>query len=469
MLFPTVDFGIFFILVFAVSWFLVKLPAIRKHFLLIASYVFYGWWDWRFCGLLALNALINYSAALLVSDAKSEGKRKLWLGVAVTLNLAILATFKYLDWFMQSLSDVLIAVGLERDVPLFDLILPVGISFFTFQGISYVVDVYRRKIDAERSPFEVALYISFFPQLVAGPIVRAAEFMPQLKKPPVLTNKMAAFGMVLILVGVFKKMIVANYLATLYVDEIFFDPASQTSLDLLLGVYGYAIQIYCDFSGYSDIAIGVAALLGYRFNVNFNQPYRASSLQDFWRRWHISLSSWLRDYLYIPLGGNKGGVIKTYRNLLLTMLLGGIWHGAAWTFVIWGLIHGGVLAVERAITNGRRSAGNFVTKLLGILFTFHVVCLAWIFFRSETLDGALTYIEGLGAFTVEFSIITPFILSLIIATMVFQFTPSDLLQRAGGWMERAGALPRAAVFVVGLLLIQWVAPNDVAPFIYFQF
>lgn len=469
MLFPTVDFGLFFIVVFAVSWFLVKLPALRKHFLLLASYVFYGWWDWRFCGLLALNAVINYSAALLVSGTSHEGRRKLWVGIAVALNLTILAIFKYLDWFMQSLSDLLIAVGLERDVPLFDLILPVGISFFTFQGISYVVDVYRNKIAAEKSPFEVALYISFFPQLVAGPIVRAAEFMPQLKKPPVLTSAMASLGLVLILVGVFKKMIVANYLATLYVDNIFFDPAGQTSLDLLLGVYGYAIQIYCDFSGYSDIAIGVAALLGYRFNVNFNQPYRASSLQDFWRRWHISLSSWLRDYLYIPLGGNRGGVIKTYRNLLLTMLLGGIWHGAAWTFVIWGLIHGGVLALERALFAGREAAGGFVGRLIGVLVTFHIVCLAWVFFRSETLDGALTYIAGLGALTSEFSTVTPFILALIVLTMAFQFAPADLMDRAGRLMERIGFVGRVVVFAIGLLLIQWVAPSDVAPFIYFQF
>lgn len=469
MLFPTVDFGLFFTLVFAVSWFLIKLPASRKHFLLIASYVFYGWWDWRFCGLLALNAVINYSAALFVSNAENERGRKIWVGVAVVLNLAILAIFKYLNWFMQSLSDILIAIGLERDVPLFDLILPVGISFFTFQGISYVVDVYRNKIEAEKSPFEVALYISFFPQLVAGPIVRAAEFMPQLKKPPVLTSAMASLGLVLILVGVFKKMIVANYLATLYVDNIFFDPAGQTSLDLLLGVYGYAIQIYCDFSGYSDIAIGVAALLGYRFNVNFNQPYRASSLQDFWRRWHISLSSWLRDYLYIPLGGNRGGVVKTYRNLLLTMLLGGIWHGAAWTFVIWGLIHGGVLAVERAVSGGRELATGFASRLIGVLVTFHIVCLAWIFFRSETLEGALAYIAGLGALTREFSTVTPFIFTLIAVTMALQFAPADMIDRAAKLMERAGFVGRTMVFVAGLLIIQWVAPSDVAPFIYFQF
>ena len=465
MLFPTIDFGLFFICVFAASWALVNKAILRKHFLLAASYVFYGWWDWRFCSLLALNAFINYTAGRLIDSENKVTTRKFYLGVAVALNLGILAAFKYLGWFMASLSDVLIILGLERDVPLFNLILPVGISFFTFQGISYVVDVYRREVRADRSLFDVALYISFFPQLVAGPIVRAREFLPQLKSGPSLTMDRAGFGMALILVGLFKKMIVANYLATLYVDDIFFDPSNQTSLDLLIGVYGYAIQIYCDFSGYSDIAIGVAALLGYRFGANFNQPYRASSLRDFWRRWHISLSTWLRDYLYIPLGGSRNGQLMTMRNLLLTMLLGGIWHGAAWIFVLWGMLHGLVLALERVFAKNVRELPQFI----GVLVTFHFVCFAWIFFRSANLEGALTYINGLTALTFDGSLVTPFIALLIGLTMLFQFTPGDLVERAGAKLSAIGFLPRTVIFAMGLLVIQWISPDDVAPFIYFRF
>lgn len=472
MLFPTVDFGIFFLIVFAVSWALINTEHLRKYFLLAASYVFYGWWDWRFCGLLALSSLINFTAGRLVENAESVSKKRAIVASAVALNLIILGIFKYLGWFLESLSDVLISVGLERDIPLFDLVLPVGISFFTFQGISYVVDVYRGKIAAEKSPFDVALYISFFPQLVAGPIVRAAEFLPQLKVKPVLTDKMVALGLVLIAVGLFKKMIIANYLAVAYVDNIFFDPESYNWIDLLFATYAYAVQIYCDFSGYSDIAIGVAALLGYRFNENFNQPYRAKSLQDFWRRWHISLSTWLRDYLYIPLGGNRFGGFATYRNLLITMLLGGIWHGAAWTFVIWGAIHGGVLAIDRFITNlsGKGERGIFgLPAIIGVFVTFHIVCLAWIFFRSETLDVALIYLERLGSLAEGELALTVPLLLLIALPLAAQFAPKIWMDNLTAKLADGSALGRFMFFAASLLAIQWLAPEGVAPFIYFQF
>jgi len=465
MLFPTIEFGLFFIIVFAVSSMLVGRARVRSYFLLAASYVFYGWWDWRFCGLLALNAVMNYAAARLIEGVSAQEIKKILLGVVLSLNLAVLALFKYLDWFLQSLSDVLISIGFERDLPLFNLLLPVGISFFTFQGVSYVVDVYRGQVKAERSLFDVALYISFFPQLVAGPIVRAADFLPQLKKRPVLTNDRVALGMVLIVVGLFKKMIVANYLATLYVDDIFFDPLGRAPLDLLFGVYGYAVQIYCDFSGYSDMAIGLAALLGYHFSKNFDQPYRASSVRDFWRRWHISLSTWLRDYLYIPLGGSKGGRMRTARNLLLTMLLGGIWHGAAWTFVIWGMLHGVFRVAERAFARGIRKMPTFI----GTALTFHLVCLAWIFFRSETLQNALAYSAGLFNANGREIELTPFIFLLIVGGILFQFTAPDLMERVGRVAGKMRWVTRTICFSAGLLTIQWISPTDVAPFIYFRF
>ncbi len=483
MLFPTIEFVIFFLIVFAVSWVVRGAPEFRKFVLLGASYFFYGWWDWRFLGLLFLSTLINYLAGLAVAHTERVGLRKFIVGLAVTAGLAILGFFKYYGFFLTSFATLLESAGLERDLPFMQVILPVGISFFTFQGISYVVDVYRGHATAEKSLLNVMLYISFFPQLVAGPIVRAADFLPQLHHAPVLTRAHIGVGTVLILSGLAKKMVIANYLATELVDPVFFDPTAVGALDLLVGIYGYAIQIYCDFSGYSDIAIGVAALLGYRFLENFNQPYRASSLQDFWRRWHISLSTWLRDYLYVPLGGNRHGEAKTYRNLFLTMFLGGVWHGAAWTFVFWGTFHGGMLAIERYMRKkldefapshsdpgGVMTAlGNGAQHVVGIVWTFHLVCFAWIFFRADSFATAGSYLAGFARWSDPNQYVTPFAVGLILLAMFFQFTPRNL----GRWLARAVQwLPGPVLGLIlggGIWLIWAVAPEGVAPFIYFQF
>ncbi|MBA4210034.1 MAG: MBOAT family protein [Parvibaculum sp.] len=483
MLFPTIEFGIFFLIVFTVSWAVRGLPEARKLFLVGASYFFYGWWDWRFLGLLFLSTLISYLAGLALARAEREGLRKFIVGVAVVSGLTILGFFKYYDFFLSSLASLLEVAGLTRDLPFMQVILPVGISFFTFQGISYVVDVYRGHATAERSLVNVMLYISFFPQLVAGPIVRAADFLPQLHRPARLSRAHIGVGTVLILTGLAKKMVIANYLATELVDPVFFDPSAAGALDLLIGIYGYAVQIYCDFSGYSDIAIGVAALLGYRFLENFNQPYRAASLQDFWRRWHISLSTWLRDYLYVPLGGNRHGEARTYRNLFLTMFLGGIWHGAAWTFVFWGAFHGAMLGIERyarrkieefapAHTDpgGALSAlGNSARHIVGIFWTFHLVCFAWIFFRADSFQTAASYIAGFARFGEPSQYVTPFAVGLILLAMVFQFTPQHL----GRWIARGVQYlpsPLLALLLGGGIWLIWaVAPEGVAPFIYFQF
>ncbi|GMV63149.1 MAG: alginate O-acetyltransferase [Parvibaculum sp.] len=483
MLFPTIEFGIFFLVVFAAGWAVRDAPEIRKLLLLGASYFFYGWWDWRFLALLFVSTLINYLAGLALARSERAGLRKFIVGVAVVAGLSILGFFKYYGFFLTSLSVLLETAGLARDLPFMQVILPVGISFFTFQGISYVVDVYRGHVPAERSLTNVMLYISFFPQLVAGPIVRAADFLPQLHRPANLTRAHIGVGVVLILSGLLKKMVVANYLATELVDPVFFDPAAVGALDLLVGVYGYAIQIYCDFSGYSDIAIGVAALLGYRFLENFDQPYRASSLQDFWRRWHISLSTWLRDYLYVPLGGNRHGEAKTYRNLFLTMFLGGIWHGAAWTFVFWGAFHGTMLAVERyarrqieffapvgTAPGGIMSAlGNGAQHLVGIVWTFHLVCFAWIFFRADSFATAGSYLAGFARWGEASQYVTPFMVGLIAIAMFFQFTPRHL----GRWLARGVQhfpSPLLGLLLGGGIWLIWaIAPEGVAPFIYFQF
>lgn len=483
MLFPTLEFGLFFLIVFSVSWALRWVPISRKFFLVAASYFFYGWWDWRFTGLLFFTTVINYLTGLALGQSERQGLRKFIVGVSVAINLSVLGFFKYYGFFLTSMDELLTSVGLQRDLPFMEVILPVGISFFTFQGISYVVDVYRRQIAVERSLLDVMLFISFFPQLVAGPIVRAADFIPQLHKTPRLTREHLSVGVVLILVGLFKKMVIANYLATNLVDPVFFDPTAAGGLDLLIGIYGYAVQIYCDFSGYSDIAIGVAALLGYRFLENFAQPYRASSLQDFWRRWHISLSTWLRDYLYIPLGGNRGSAGKTYRNLFLTMFLGGIWHGAAWTFVIWGTLHGAMLGLERMLRHALRSfapeeteagglltfLGNGAQHIVGVIWTFHFVCFAWIFFRADSFMTAIHYLQGLGDWSAPREYATPFLVGLIVLTMVFQFTPRHL----GRWVAQGIKLlpsPLLGLLLGGGLWLIWaLAPEGVAPFIYFQF
>lgn len=483
MLFPTIEFGIFFLVVFAASWAVRGWPEIRKLVLLAASYFFYGWWDWRFLGLLFLSTVINYAAGLALARTSNVFLRKAVVGLAVTCGLAILGFFKYYGFFLTSLAGILDSAGLERDLPFMAVILPVGISFFTFQGISYVVDVYRGHVTAERALVNVMLYISFFPQLVAGPIVRAADFLPQLHRPVSLTRVHLGVGTVLILSGLAKKMVIANYLATELVDPVFFDPSAVGALDLLLGVYGYAIQIYCDFSGYSDIAIGVAALLGYRFLENFDQPYRASSLQDFWRRWHISLSTWLRDYLYLPLGGNRHGEAKTYRNLFLTMFLGGIWHGAAWTFIFWGVFHGTMLGLERYVrrkldafapAQGEPGGvmsflGNGAQHVVGVVWTFHLVCFAWIFFRADSFATAGSYLAGFARWSEASQYATPFLAGLIMLAMFFQFTP----RRLGRWLARGVQwLPAPLLGLLlggGIWLIWALAPEGVAPFIYFQF
>ncbi len=481
MLFPTFEFGVFFLIVFVVSWELRRKVDMRKLFLLAASYTFYGWWDWRFVGLIALSSLANYLFGRAIGGFERDWIRRLFVGLAVIANLSVLGFFKYYGFFLESLDDVLTSVGLARDLVFLEIILPVGISFFTFQGISYVVDVYRREINAVRSPLDIFLYISFFPQLVAGPIVRAAHFLPQLEEKPRLTRAMVGLGVTLILSGLIKKMVIANYLATELVDPVFFDPSTLGAIDLLVGVYGYAIQIYCDFSGYSDIAIGIAALLGYRFNANFNQPYRAASLREFWQRWHISLSTWLRDYLYIPLGGSRNGEWATYRNLFLTMFLGGIWHGAAWTYVFWGGFHGAALGIERYVQRrfssrvegdepqaaSRLSDG--VSWAIGVVVTFHLVCFAWIFFRAENFGLAFDYLVGFADWSSPVQHATPFLALLIAGSLAFHFTPPALGRWVGDGLKWLPSPALGLVFGAGLFLIWAVAPEGVAPFIYFQF
>ena len=470
MLFPTLDFGLFFLLVFALAWGLKDWNTARKLILVAASYAFYAYWDWRFCGLLLASSLINHAAGMAIGNSPDRRFRRQILTLAIAANLGILGFFKYYDFFILSLNDLAFQLGIERELPFLEIILPVGISFFTFQGISYVVDVYRRDVRPQASLLNLLLYISFFPQLVAGPIVRASVFMPQIEQPPRADRILAGLGLILITIGLFKKMVVANYLATEMVDWIFLDPYFYGTGDLLLGVYGYAIQIYCDFSAYSDIAIGVAALLGFRFQKNFDQPYKAESLRDFWRRWHISLSTWLRDYLYIPLGGSKGGRWVTRRNLFLTMLLGGLWHGAAWNFVLWGALHGAGLVVERALGWTRQAAKRPLwRRALAGLIVFHFVCLTWIFFRSADLDGAIEYLLGFARFDQPVEFATPLVLSLLAIGFAMHLIPGDTIDRVERALRPVPLWLQGALCGIAIVVIDAMGPEGVAPFIYFQF
>ena len=467
MLFPTLAFGVFFLFVYFTAWSLDRENGRRKLFLLLASWFFYAQWDWRFVALLIASAVLNWSVAALIARSDEAGRRKLMVGLGVAANLLILGFFKYYGFFVEQAGELLARFGWERDLPLLEIVLPVGISFFTFQGISYVVDVHRGKTPPARSLLDVMLLMSFFPHLVAGPIVRASDLLPQFDRVPRLTRAMAAHGFLLIAWGLFKKTVIASELATRLVDPVFFDPSAYGTLDLAAAVYAYAVQIYCDFSAYSDMAIGIAALLGYSFPRNFDQPYRAKSMQDFWRRWHISLSSWLRDYLYVPLGGGRKGLVRSCLNVFVTMLLGGLWHGAAWTFMAWGALHGGVQVIERL---GRAALGErrVIPAWLGVILTFHVVCLGWILFRAETLQLAMELLIGLGRFEAA-TMVTPFLLTLIVGGLLMHWLPPRAAEGFATWLKPAPSLTMGLLVGAAILLVEAVRPHGVAPFIYFQF
>src|ERR671911_2194550 len=369
-------------------------PSAWRPFILAASYFFYGWVDWRWVLLLVASSVVNTFAAQVIARSPSEQTRKRALIAAVVFDLGLLCVFKYLGFFVSEMDSALDSIGLGSPLPLLQIVLPIGISFFTFQAISYVVDVYRGETRAA-SLVDVAILQAFFPHLVAGPIVRAHELLPQLRTPRDPRTVLAGPAIFLIAGGLLKKTVIADELARRVVDPVYSDPSAHSAAELTLAFYGFAAQIYCDFSGYTDMAIGLALLLGYQLPQNFNKPYLALSLQDFWRRWHITLSRWLRDYLYIPLGGNRKGERETYRNLMITMLLGGFWHGASFTFLFWGGIHGAALSVERW---GRTNLKGFrMPKWLAWLVTFHVVCLAWVFFRSPDLSTAFEMLGQIGA------------------------------------------------------------------------
>ena len=359
-----------------------KLTA-RLLFVTAFSYYFYYKSSGFYFGLLALVTVSDYLLANLIHRHRQrKALGKLFVTLSLIIDLGLLGYFKYTNFFVGMVERML-----EHNFQPWDIFLPVGISFFTFQSLSYTIDVYRGQLKPLPSLLDYAFYVSFFPQLVAGPIVRASDFAPQIRQPITITRDMFARGLFFILIGLFKKAVISDYISLNFVDRIFDNPGLYSGLENLLGIYGYALQIYCDFSGYSDMAIGIALLLGFHFPLNFNAPYISTNITDFWRRWHISLSTWIRDYIYISLGGNRKGKIRQYFNLILTMLLGGLWHGASINFVIWGGMHGVALAVHKLFSQGllkhdRNYVSRGIRRPFAILITFHFVCFTWLFFRN---------------------------------------------------------------------------------------
>jgi alginate O-acetyltransferase complex protein AlgI len=470
MLFPTIEFAVFFAVVFPITWLLNAHNTWKKVFLVAASYYFYAFWSVHFTLLLFASSVFNYIAALAIDRFKDRAPRLAALWFAVIVNLGILGYFKYYNFFAASLINAFAALGLKLDIGFIEVALPIAISFVTFHALSYIIDVYRRVLPPTRSLLDILFYISFFPHLIAGPIVRADKFLAQTIGPRDPANIRLGQSVFLILGGLFKKVIVANYLSTGFVDGVFRDPAANSSLDLVLGMYAYALQIYCDFSAYTDIAIGIANLLGYEFPQNFNYPYRALSVQDFWRRWHMSLSSWLRDYLYIPLGGSRFGALATYRNIMITMALGGLWHGASFGFLIWGSLHGAALVVERLVGvtgEGAAAKRGPLAAALGWFVTFQFVCLAWVFFRAP--DAWLGYFATMFSGRSWSTSMTPFVAVIFVLGALSHILPPRWMTVLEARYDAASLPVKVLVPFVVIYLIAVAAPSGIAPFIYFQF
>lgn len=471
MLFPTPEYACFFVLAFIGSWLLARWPAWHRLFLLLASYSFYGLWNWRFVPLLFGVSAFATGIAMLLQRTQSKGLRRALVTLAVLGLLSVLAIFKYLSFALATVAALFATLGARVEISVPELALPVGLSFFAFHGISLVVDSQRKQMSEQVTFVGGLLYVAFFPQLVAGPIARANQLLPQFTKPPHEGLDVAGAAL-LFARGLMKKALIANALAEHVVNPFYLAPQSAVSADAVLALYGYAVQIYCDFSGYTDMAIASAALLGYQLPQNFAAPYTAHSLRDFWRRWHMTLSRWLREYLYIPLGGSRNGRARTALALFITMTLGGLWHGAGMGFVLWGMSHGAMLVAERAwstsstpwVTRLRKSAG---WRPLGWFLTFHFVCLTWVLFRSPSIDVAWEALRAL--VRPGRASLTGVATVLVLASLATQWIPSTWWERvAERWSKLPIAAQGAGVALV-VLFVDALGPSGLWPFIYFQF
>lgn len=490
MLFNSFEFAIFFPLVFIIYWIFAKKIKLRNAWLLLASYIFYGWWDWRFLFLIAFSSLVDYLVGLKLGETQNKRRRKGLLIISLCVNLGLLFYFKYTNFFIESFVRSFRLFGSELNISTLQIILPVGISFYTFQTLSYTIDIYKKKLKPTKDWLAFFAFVSFFPQLVAGPIERASHLLPQFFKTHRFNYKLAKSGCLLILFGLFKKMVIADR-AAIYVDTIFNGNQSQDGATYLIASLLFAFQIYCDFSGYSDIAIGLGRTMGFDLMKNFNSPYSSRSITEFWRRWHISLSTWFRDYVYIPLGGSRNGEYKTYLNLFLVFVISGLWHGAAITFIIWGTIHGTIIVLEKKyhdLVSKNKTVAlvhntvNF-SHWVSIGFTFTIVCVAWVFFRAnsgsqafeiiyqifynfhwESLFSSETYRYGLREN--EFAYLLIFIIGLFIF--------DDLHRRINirRYLNKKNIIFRWSFYILAIFLIAIFGiygDREIQTFIYFQF
>jgi alginate O-acetyltransferase complex protein AlgI len=471
MIFTSFEFVFFFLAVAFIRNQIRNFSA-EKWFLMIASYVFYMSWSVP-CGFLIFGtSLIDYFLGARLGRTENPFHRKCLLVTSLSMNLGILAYFKYTNFFVNSVFSGLSLFGAHLSPVHYNIILPAGISFFTFQSMSYTIDVYRRHIDPCKSLRDFVLFVAFFPQLLAGPIVRASQLLPQLQQRIRASVEDIEIGLCLFAVGAVKKIVISDQISP-HVDLIFASPAKYDACTLLQGILGYAVQIYCDFSGYTDMAIGCARMLGFRFPENFQMPYSALTITEFWRRWHISLSSWLRDYIYIPLGGNRLGTVRTYANLMITMLLGGLWHGASWNFIIWGALHGVCLAIHKAWLTWRPvppgdNPGSFLTITASRVLTLGLVLLGWVFFRAQSFGDALSVIEGLFHWNRGTRFFSPHIIAAVFAVFAIHVA----INKDRNWVQELveRSLPiRVLGYSTLLLLLVCLGATDSAPFIYFQF
>ena len=458
----------------------------RLVFVTLFSYYFYykssGLYFWLLAVVTVsdffiargIQRLADGAAADVTRTSRARRWRKALVALSLLIDLGLLGYFKYTNFFAGMVSQLL-----EHNFQPWDIFLPVGISFFTFQSLSYTIDVYRGNLKPLPHLLDYAFYVSFFPQLVAGPIVRAADFAPQIRRPLVITNEMFARGVYFILIGLFKKAVISDYISLNFVDRIFDNPTLYSGLENLLGVYGYALQIYCDFSGYSDMAIGIALLLGFHFPINFNAPYRSVSITDFWRRWHISLSTWIRDYIYISLGGNRKGKLRQYVNLVITMLLGGLWHGASLNFVAWGGAHGIALAVhkffrQKVLHHGRGFQSHGVRKWIAIVLTFHFVCFTWIFFRQKTFIAGWTMLRQIffnfhAELWQQVCAGYQYVLAFMAFGYLTHFLPDTWQERFISMLRRCNVVVYALLLTAAIYVVIQVKSSTIQPFIYFQF
>jgi D-alanyl-lipoteichoic acid acyltransferase DltB (MBOAT superfamily) len=469
LLFTSGLFLFIFLGFYLVYWLVQSNERVRILWVTFFSLYFYYKCAGIYWLLHVVIVFVDFNLAKWMEATPVKRTRRLLLVFSLVVNLGMLAYFKYTNYFAQLWNS-----AMHDHLGPWDIFLPAGISFFTFQSLSYTIDIYRRQIKSVDNMLDYAFFVTFFPQMVAGPIVRAADFLPQIKRLPLVSREDFGRGVFLIATGLFKKAVISDYISANFVDRVFDSPLQYTGLENLFGIYGYAMQIYCDFSGYSDMAIGLALLMGFTFPINFDSPYQSLSITEFWRRWHISLSTWLRDYLYIPLGGNKKGKVRTYVNLMLTMLLGGLWHGAATRFIIWGGLHGLFLAIERWFKGVNPRKPGLLRRIFGGLLTFHLVCFCWIFFRAQDLDTVYAMLSQIW-YNFNPQILPDFldgyaaVLFFMTLGYALHLIPQSVTNGAQGLVTRLPLPAKALLITLVIVLVMQVKTAQVQPFIYFQF